>query len=128
MLIGRMGYGALKFFVLQSAAVMLEKMVASGWAYFNPPLDIDGNDVRTKHRNGHNGMKNLSPNAAQKSERWRTGPEAKSRPPIWLRCVGYIWVFLWFVWSLAFMIDPLVSTGMFVDDFRTFAWSLLAIS
>jgi len=128
MLIGRMGYGAFNFFVLQSAAIMLEKMVASGCAYFNPPLDTDGNDVRTKLQNGHNGVKSLSPNPSKKSERSRSGSEGKSEPPIWLRCVGYIWVFLWFVWSLAFMIDPMVPTGMFVDDFRTFAWSLLAIS
>jgi hypothetical protein len=128
MLIGRMGYGAFKFFVLQSAAIILEKVVASGWAYFNPPLGIDGSDVRTKQQNGHNGVKSLSPSASKRDERSRSGPEAKSEPPIWLRCVGYTWVFLWFVWSLAFMIDPMVPTGMFIDDFRTFAWSLLVIS
>ena len=128
MLIGRMGYGAFKFFVLQSAAIILEKMVASGCAYFNPSLDTNGNDVRTKPQNGRSGVKSLSPSASKKSERSRSGPEAKSEPAIWLRCVGYIWVILWFVWSLAFMIDPMVPTGMFVDDFRMFAWSLLIIS
>jgi len=125
MLIGQMGYGAFKFFVLQSAAIILEKMAASGWAHFKPRLDIDGSDVRTKRQNGHNGVKDPMP--SNRSERSRSGSVAKSEPSIWLRCAGYIWVILWFVWSLAFMIDPMVPTGMFVDDFRSFSWSLLVI-
>ncbi|KIM39284.1 hypothetical protein M413DRAFT_19814 [Hebeloma cylindrosporum] len=128
MLIGRMGSGAFKFFVLQAAAIMLEKVVASGWAYFNPSLDIiDESDARTKQQNGKNGVKNSFPDGSN-NERSRGGPKAKSEPPIWIRCVGYVWVFLWLVWSLAFMIDPMVPTGMFIDDFRSFAWSLFVIS
>lgn len=122
MLIGRMGYGAFKFFVLQSAAISLEKVVALSWAYLNSSLDVDGSDVRTNQQNGHSVLKN----ASKRNKRSRTGPEAK--PPIWLRCVGYAWVSLWFVWSLAFMIDPMVPTGMFIGNFRSFAWSLLVIS
>ena len=114
MLIGRMDGGAFKFFVLQSAAIILEKVVASGWTYFNPPLDIDGSDARTKRQNGRNGMKNLSPNTSKRDERSRSGPGAESEPPIWLKCVGYAWVFFWFIWSLPFMIDPMVLTGMFI--------------
>ena len=126
MVIGRMGGGAFKFFVLQSAAIILEKVVASGWAHFNSPLDIDESDARMKRRNGRNRVKSLSPNASKRDEQSRRGSEEKSDPPIWLRCVGYAWVILWFVWSLAFMIDPLASCGMFIDDdFVTFARSLL---
>ena len=42
---------------------------------------------------------------------------------MWVRCVGYIWVFLWFVWSLPFMIDPMVPVGIFTDprvDLKSF--------
>ena len=111
MLLGRMGGGAFKFFVLQSAAIILEKVVISGWAHLNPPLDIDSNDARTKRQDGSNGVKSLSANASKRDERSRSGSEAMSEPPIWIRCVGYAWVMLWFVWSLAFMIDPMVSSG-----------------
>ena len=125
MLIGGMGGGALKFFVLQSAAITLEKVVTSGWAYFNSPLDIDDSDARTKRQNGRNRVKSLSPNTSKRDEQSQRGSEEKSEPPIWLRCVGYAWVILWFVWSLPFMIDPMTSSGVFIDDFATKAWSLL---
>ena len=106
MVIGRMGGGAFKFFVLQSAAIILEKVVISGWAHFNPSLDIDVS-------------------RSKKDERSRRGSEAKSEPPILLRCVGYAWVILWFVWSFAFMIDPMVSSGMFIDGFWVLVRNLL---
>ena len=129
MLLGRMpvGGGAFKFFILQSAGLILEKVVISGWAHFNPPLDIDGSDARTKRQDGRNGVKNLSANASKKDEQSRSGPEAKSEPPLWFRCVGYAWVILWFVLSLPFMIDPMVSSGMIIDDFWMFIRSLLKI-
>ena len=123
MLIGRMGAGAFKFFVLQSAAIILERVVISGWAHFNALLD--GNEARTKRQNGRNHVKSLSPNASKRDERSRRGSEAKSVPPIWLRCLGYVWVILWFVWSLPFIVDPMVSTGMFVDDFHILVRSLI---
>ena len=111
MLLGRMGGSGFKFFALQSVAIILEKVVISGWTHFNPPLDIDG------------GSDALS----KRDERLRRGSEAKSEPSICLRYVGYAWVFLWFVWSLAFMIDPMVSSGMFIDDYWMLIQSLSAI-
>ena len=108
MLLRRMGGGAFKFFVLQSAAIILERVVTSGWAHFNPPLDVDGSDARSK-------TDKLS----------RRGSEATTVPPIWLRCIGYAWVMLWFVWSATFMIDPMVSSGMFIDDFANKVWLLV---
>ena len=124
MLIGRMDGGAFKFFVLQSAAMILEKIVISGWTHFNPPLDIDGSEALTKRQNGHNRVKSLPPNASKRDEQSRSGPEV---PPIWLRCVGYVWVILWFAWSSTFMIDPMVSSGIFVDDFHKLVRSLLVV-
>jgi len=134
MLIGRMGYGAFKFFILQSVAITLEKTVASCWAYFNPPLNINGNDgAQTNRQNGHDGVTDSPSYTLKRSDRSRSRLEAKNsnEPPIWLKCVGYVWVLHWFVWSLPFMIDPMVPTGMFIDprvDFRTFVWSLSVIS
>jgi len=128
MLLGRFGSGALKFFILQPVAITLEKMVTFSWSFFNPPLDINGSNPRTKQPNGQNSMKNLSPNTSKNSELSRSGLEMEvaSELPMWLRYVGYIWVFLWFVFSYPFSIDPLVSRGIFTDprvDLRTFAWA-----
>ena len=131
MLIGRMGYGTFKFFILQSVAITLEKAVASCWAYFNPPFDTNRNGVQTNGQNGHNGVTDSPSYTSKRSDRSRSKLEAENAPPIWLKCVGYVWVLLWFVCSLPFMIDPMVPTGTFVDprvDFRTFVWSLSVIS
>ena len=129
MLLGRMpvGGGAFKFFVLQPAGLILEKVVISGWEYFNAPLDIDGSDARTKRQDGRNGVKNLSANASKKDEQSRSGPEVKSEPPIWLKCVGYAWVIFWFVLSWPFMIDPMVSSGIIINDFWMFILRSLLI-
>jgi hypothetical protein len=125
MLLGRFGSDTLKFFVLQPVAIILEKAVAFGWSLFNPP---DGSDARTNRSKGHNDLKSLSDNTSKDGKRLRSGLETKivSEPPMWLRCVGYIWVFLWFVLSLPFTIDPLVSLGIFTDprvDLRIFTWA-----
>jgi hypothetical protein len=134
MLLGRFGSGALKFFVLQPVAIILEKVVASAWARFNPvpPAAVaNGNDTKAKQPNGlngnGNGVKGLSPNTSKNGERSQSRLERKivGTPPVWLRCVGYVWVFAWFVLTLPFIIDPMVPLGIFIDsrvDLRTFAW------
>ena len=60
-------------------------------------------------RNGHQ--------ASAAPRRLKVGEyvELEGAPPLWIRCVGYLWVASWFVWSLAFMIDPMTSTNIFVD-------------
>lgn len=37
-------------------------------------------------------------------------------PPLWVRCVGYVWVALFYSWTLPFMMDPYAVGGIFVDE------------
>jgi len=41
--------------------------------------------------------------------------KANSKPTLFVRSVGYVWVLSVLTFSLPFMIDPLVSAGFFVD-------------
>jgi len=79
---GKLGWGAVIFFVLQGVAVVIEQVVSSSW----------------------NGSKPSS-----------NSGKATSKPTLFVRSVGYIWVLSVLTLSLPFMIDPLVSAGFFAD-------------
>ncbi|EDR15395.1 uncharacterized protein LACBIDRAFT_301678 [Laccaria bicolor S238N-H82] len=41
------------------------------------------------------------------------GEAALPTPKLWTRIVGYVWVLLWFWWSLPFMVDPGILAGAY---------------
>jgi hypothetical protein len=50
----------------------------------------------------------------------RRNPPTKQKdhtttPPSWVRCVGYLWVALFYSWTLPFMMDPYAVGGTFID-------------
>jgi hypothetical protein len=82
MMLGRLGLGALRFFLLEGLAVSVEMIV------FNA-LSLSGWSL-------------ASPRKA-----------ALPTPKLWTRIVGYIWVLLWFWWSLPFMVDSDILAGTY---------------
>ncbi|KDR78654.1 hypothetical protein GALMADRAFT_223911 [Galerina marginata CBS 339.88] len=107
MLLRRPGFGALAFFVLQAVGITIEKTVGFAWTLRPKKHNICPKQVQVQK--GHN------------------VESPSSEPEMWIRCIGYTWVCIWFVWSLPFMIDPLVLSGMFVDprfDVRIWDFSL----
>ncbi|KAF5327683.1 hypothetical protein D9619_004301 [Psilocybe cf. subviscida] len=51
----------------------------------------------------------------------RSPPPTKQKghttvPPLWVRCVGHIWVVLFYSWTLPFMMDPYAVGGIFIDE------------
>ena len=38
---------------------------------------------------------------------------ARPTPKLWARIVGYVWVLLWFWWSLPFKVDPGIQAGTY---------------
>ncbi|KIJ91659.1 hypothetical protein K443DRAFT_685834 [Laccaria amethystina LaAM-08-1] len=82
MMLGKLGLGALRFFLLQGLAVSVETIVfnalsLSGWCLASPRK------------------------------------AALPTPKLWTRIVGYIWVLLWFWWSLPFMVDSDILAGTY---------------
>jgi hypothetical protein len=47
----------------------------------------------------------------QKHHNCRSSTE-DSIPPLWIRCLGRIWVALWMVWTAAYMVDALYSARL----------------
>ena len=43
----------------------------------------------------------------------RARKAALPTPTLWTRIVGYVWVLLWFWWSLPFMVDPGIPAGTY---------------
>ncbi|KAF8903716.1 membrane bound O-acyl transferase family-domain-containing protein [Gymnopilus junonius] len=120
MLLGRWEWnGAFAFFQLQAVGITIEKIVAWVWSQ-TPGHGRKEKDDRTHigpdvNGNAQSNGKNDkgTPNGAALKEK-ATDVDAVL-PALWVRFIGYIWVASWFVWSLAFMIDPMTTTGMFAD-------------
>ncbi|TFK34577.1 membrane bound O-acyl transferase family-domain-containing protein [Crucibulum laeve] len=82
------GLGAFKFFLLQAVAVAFEKLMV---AFFGDLLSgTSTQDVTEHHKH------------AQPSR-------------IILKLLGYIWTWSWFVWSIPYMLNPMITAGMFVN-------------
>lgn len=114
MLLGKMGYGAASFFLLQPVGITLEILAAAiRNQVAHPRGRLQGHAHSTSNRemiNG-NGLKST--------------PKSSPTPSIWIRFIGYVWVVLWFAYSLPPMVDPLINFGMFVDpghDLRRNSW------
>ncbi|CAA7267489.1 unnamed protein product [Cyclocybe aegerita] len=101
--------GAFKFFTLQAVAITLENVLSHLWPFSSGSQKLP-KAIKTFHPNGNtNGHSGLTKKAHPSNVALRR------RPSLALRLLGYAWVLLWFVWSAAFMIDPMVSSGMFID-------------
>ena len=133
MFLGKMGFGAFNFFALQAVGITLEKLVSVCYCYCNffNQIPIPSNEKAT-NTNGHPKIVNgnfdpptsvqAQPNSTENHRHLRPANEI---PDLWIRCIGYIWVVVWFSWSASFMIDPMISTGMFFHpllDLRTKSW------
>ncbi|KAJ3511369.1 hypothetical protein NLJ89_g4132 [Agrocybe chaxingu] len=101
--------GAFKFFTLQAVAITLESVLSHLWSISSrsQKLPKATKDLHPNgNTNGHSGL-------AKKANPSSIAPQR--RLSLALRLLGCTWVSLWFIWSAAFMIDPMVSSGMFVD-------------
>lgn len=113
MLIGRVGYGAFIFFMAQPLGIAIETLVVFVWQSFVTSISTQAQDHKKDYHQRTQTNRSLTPNVSSSA--------VGRRPPMWGMMVGYLWVALWFSWSLAFMIDPMIQTGMFMDprvDFR----------
>ena len=121
MLIGQLGFGAFTFFMLQPMGIAIETLTASLWNSHNSS-EVTSSKKPVKNVNNDASASNGSPALPASN---CASNYADKRPSVRIRFIGYVWVASWFVWSLAFMIDPMVRVGMFVDprvDIRGLQW------
>jgi hypothetical protein len=90
MMLGRLGFGALYFFILQSWAITLEIVVRS----------LVTGSTRSCIANGSAEGK---------------GKEKKEPEMIW-RVLGYIWVLSWFVAVGPLIQQPMIDAGVFTNN------------
>jgi hypothetical protein len=94
-------FKSLTFFMLQPFGITFELVVSYIWRRFQP-------DESTPKKPTTNGS---TRNAGEKDH---TSNDSKSSsiPPLWIRCVGSIWVALWMVWTAAYMADVIYSARL----------------
>jgi hypothetical protein len=118
MVTGKIIFKAFTFFMLQPFGITIELLVAHLWHQFGGSQDkISAVDV---------GRLNGYTKAQDGGSRKRRNGYSKSEepiPPLWIRCVGFIWLTFWMAWTAPHIIDPLCAVGVFTDpraDLRRF--------
>jgi len=87
---GRISLRFFKFFMLQPLGITVELVVAYIWRKFNAQRDDFNSATNT------NTGRNMKKSDGDKKS------NGQKLPPLWIRCVGYIWVTMWMVWTGAY--------------------------
>ncbi|PPQ75608.1 hypothetical protein CVT24_010927 [Panaeolus cyanescens] len=115
MLLKKMSWASFKFFAIQSIAIIAEKLVAEIWTRLGfsiyPKERVEENGEYP--RNGHGNGKEKT--HVKYSQSQSTSKTLEQKPHLWIRMIGYLWVAWWLVYSVAFMVNPLVSIQMLTD-------------
>ena len=106
MITGRIIFQAFTFFMLQPVGITLELVVAHLWHRFNGSQD--------KTIDSHGGTGSRVVGNPQKQINGNKRSEAPI-PPVWIRCVGFIWLTFWMAWTAPYIVDPLCAVGVFID-------------
>jgi hypothetical protein len=106
---GKLCFKSFTFFMLQPIGITVELVVSYLWCL---PENSEGNPktstADTKHIE-QSPAKHHNDNFAINTRK----PLAEEPiPPLWIRCVGSIWVALWMLWTAAYMVDALYSARL----------------
>lgn len=93
---GKLGSKSLTFFMLQPLGISVEIVVSRLWSR------LQGGPMKSRGKNL------VERNSSDKYH----GAAEDSIPPLWIRCVGFIWVALWMVWSGAYIVDALYAARL----------------
>jgi len=96
---GKLGFKSFTFFMLQPFGITIEIFVSYLWRRIQGDNESDRQKTKPAHqkqRIGNNGR----------------GFAEESIPPVWVRCIGFIWLMCWMVWTAAYMLDALLLAHM----------------
>jgi hypothetical protein len=96
---GELGFKSFTFFMLQPFGITIEVLVSYLWRRFQ-------RDERNPTAKGGTG----SVERAQGKYHNDKPLGGESIPPLWIRCVGSIWLTLWILWTAAYLADASLST------------------
>lgn len=117
MITGKIVFKAFRFFMLQPFGIILELLVIYLWRRFS---GSQGTTCAADGR-GHGQLKgDAAPSETQvdgvQRERRNVYKESEEPiPPLWIRCMGFIWVIFWMAWTAPYIVDPLCAVGVFRD-------------
>jgi len=104
MVTGKIIFKAFTFFMLQPFGITIEILATHLWRQFS------GFPDNTSSVHVHDAVK--------RDTMSRGDGDNKSEepiPPVWIRCVGFIWLIFWMAWTAPYVVDPLCVVGVFRD-------------
>jgi hypothetical protein len=91
---GQLGFKTFTFFMLQPFGITIETVICYLWRQFQGARSEP--QKTTQLKSNQNGKPLVE----------------EPIPPLWIRCVGSIWVAVWMLWTAAFMADALLSARL----------------
>jgi hypothetical protein len=104
MVTGKIILKAFTFFMLQPFGITIEILVAHLWRQFS------GSPDNTSSLHVHDTVKRDTKSRGDGDKR-----SEEPIPPVWIRCVGFIWLIFWMAWTAPYVADPLCVVGVFRD-------------
>jgi hypothetical protein len=96
---GKLCFKSFTFFMLQPIGITIELIVSYLWHRLQSDVPNPKKTIATE------GCKNTG-QATEEQHNDKSLAEDLI-PPLWIRCVGSIWVALWMLWTAAYMADAL---------------------
>jgi hypothetical protein len=114
MVTGKIIFKAFTFFMLQPFGITIEILVAHLWRQFSgsqdntSPVHVhDAGNLKTDTKSRGDGDEKSQRKGDRKSE--------EPIPPVWIRCIGFIWLIFWMAWTAPHVVDPLCVVDVFRD-------------
>jgi len=116
MLTGRMTLGwSFLFFILQPLGIAFESLVCYLWDLSQGTQQPSSNTSIPRQRKVNGSGRDQVNNPRRFSMESRIEMRDESDAPLWIRCIGHIWVAIWFTWTAAYFINPMCAMDMFSD-------------
>ena len=102
-------------FILQPLGIALESLVCCLWGHWWGTQQSSSNGYRKVNASGRDQATSINPRRFGMTVTKGIEMRNESDPPLLIRCIGYIWVAIWFTWTAAYFVDPMCAMDMFSD-------------
>ncbi len=115
MLTGKLSFNwSFMCFILQPLGIALESLVCYLWGRWWGTQQSSSMTPNPVHRKANaSGRDQVNGNSKCFIMANRIEMRDESDPPLWIRCIGHIWVAIWFTWTAAYFVNPMCAMDMF---------------